>query len=44
MTNKNNPKVKMVTGKVKITIMGLINILSNPRTTATIMAVVKPAT
>jgi hypothetical protein len=44
ITNKNNPKVRIVTGKVKIIIMGLINILSNPRTIATINAVVNPAT
>ena len=44
MTNKNNPKVMMVTGNVSITNIGLINILSNPRTIATINAVVNPAT
>jgi hypothetical protein len=35
MTNRNNPKVTMVTGNVKNTKMGLMNVLSNPRTTAT---------
>lgn len=44
MTSKNNPKVIMVTGKVSITNIGLINILSNPRTMATINAVVNPLT
>lgn len=44
ITNKNNPKVTKVIGKVNITKMGLIKILSSPRTTATIKAVVKPAT
>ena len=44
ITNKNNPKVMMVTGNVSITNIGLINILSNPRTIATINAVVNPAT
>ena len=44
MTNKNNPNVTIVTGKVSITNIGLINILSKPRTTATIKAVVKLAT
>ena len=44
ITNKNNPKVRIVTGKVSITNIGLINILSNPRTMATINAVVNPAT
>ena len=44
MTNKNNPKVRIVTGKVSITNIGLINIFSNPRTMATINAVVNPAT
>ena len=44
ITNKNNPKVKMVAGKVNITNIGFINILSNPKTTATIKAVLKLAT
>jgi hypothetical protein len=44
MTNKNNPKVIIVTGSVSITNIGLIKILSNPKTIATIKAVVKLAT
>ena len=44
ITSKNNPKVIMVTGNVRITNIGLTNILSNPRTMATISAVVNPAT
>lgn len=44
MTNKNKPKVRIVTGRVSITKMGLIKIFSNPRTTATIKAVAKPST
>ncbi len=44
ITNKNNPKVMMVTGNVSITNIGLMNMLSNPRTIATINAVVNPAT
>ena len=44
MTSKNNPKVRIVTGKVSIINIGLINMLSKPKTTATIRAVVKPAT
>lgn len=44
ITNKNRPKVKMVNGRVNITNIGLIKILSNPKTTATINAVVKLAT
>ena len=44
ITNKNNPKVIIVTGNVSITNIGLIKILSNPRTIATINAVVNPAT
>jgi hypothetical protein len=41
ITNKNNPKVTIVTGKVKNTKMGLINVLSNPKTTATSIEVTK---
>ena len=41
ITNKNNPKVKIVAGNVNITNIGLIKILSNPKTTATIKAVLK---
>ena len=44
ITNKNNPKVKIVAGNVNITKIGLTNKLSNPKTTATIKAVVKSAT
>ena len=44
ITNKNKPSVTMVTGKVNITKIGLINTLSNPKTTATIKEVVKLAT
>jgi hypothetical protein len=44
ITSKNNPKVKIVAGKVNNTNIGLINTFNNPRTTATIKAVVKPAT
>lgn len=44
ITNKNKPKVKIVNGSVKITNIGLIKILSNPKTTATITAVLKSAT
>ena len=43
-TNKNNPKVTIVKGKVNNTIIGFIKILSNPKTTATITAVPKLAT
>lgn len=43
-TNKNNPKVTIVKGKVNNTMMGLIKILSNPKTTATTIAVKGPAT
>jgi hypothetical protein len=41
ITNKNNPKVTTVTGKVKNTSNGLINVLSNPKTNATIIEVIK---
>lgn len=44
ITNKNNPKVTMVNGKVNNTNIGFMKILSNPRTTATSNAVTKPAT
>lgn len=44
MANKNNPNVTIVTGKVNSTKIGLINMLSNPKTTATINAVVKSTT
>ncbi len=41
MTNKNNPNVTMVTGNVKNTKIGFIKVLSNPRTTATMIEVIK---
>lgn len=44
MTNKNNPKVITVTGKVRITKIGFIKRFSNPKTIATITAVPKLAT
>ena len=44
ITNKNNPKVIMVTGNVRITRIGFIKILSNPKTIATIIEVEKSAT
>ena len=44
ITNKNNPKVNTVIGRVMIIKIGLIKTLRSPRTTATIKAVVKPAT
>lgn len=43
-TNKNKPKVTIVKGKVSNTMIGLIKILSNPKTTATTIAVKGPAT
>ena len=44
ITSKNNPNVITVTGKVKITNIGFMKRFSNPKTTATITAVVKLAT
>lgn len=44
MTNKNNPSVKKVIGKVNNTKIGFTKILSNPKTIATKSAVVKLAT
>lgn len=44
ITNKNRPRVIKVMGKVKSIKIGLINTFNNPNTTATIKAVVKPAT
>jgi hypothetical protein len=41
ITNKNNPNVTRVTGNVKNTKMGLINVLSNPKTTAISIDVTK---
>ena len=42
--NKNSPKVIKVIGKVNNTRIGFIKIFNNPRTTATIIAVVKLST
>lgn len=44
MTNKNNPSVRKVIGKVNNTKIGFTKILSNPKTIATKSAVVKLAT
>jgi len=44
ITNKNNPSVTKVTGKVSNTKIGFIKTFSNPKTTATITAVPKLAT
>ncbi len=44
ITNKNKPNVSIVAGNDKITKIGLIKILSNPNTAATITAVVKLST
>lgn len=44
MTNKNNPSVKIVTGNVKITKIGLTKKFNNPRTIATVNAVVNLST
>ena len=44
ITNKNKPKVIMVTGKVKIISNGFTRILSTARTTATIIAPKYPST
>ena len=41
ITNRKRPKVNTVTGKVKITMIGLINKFNNARTIATIKEVVK---
>ena len=38
-TNRNNPKVTIVKGKVNKTIIGLMKILRSPNTTATSIAV-----
>jgi hypothetical protein len=40
-TKRNSPKVTIVTGKVKNTSNGLINVFSNPKTNATIIEVIK---
>ena len=44
ITSRNSPKVMIVTGKVNNTKMGLMKILSNASTMATITEVVKLAT
>lgn len=44
MTNKKSPNVKIVTGNVKITNIGLIKIFNKPSTIATNKAVVNVAT
>jgi len=44
MTNKNNPNVKMVTGKVRIIRIGLTKKFSNASTIATVKAVVNSST
>jgi hypothetical protein len=44
ITNKNNPRVKMVTGKVKSTKIGFTNKFNNPKTMATITADLNPST
>lgn len=41
ITNKNNPNEKIVKGKVKITINGLMKIFNNPNTIATKTDVIK---
>lgn len=40
MTNKNKPKVKKVTGNVNKTKMGFTKKFNNPKTMATVRAVV----
>lgn len=44
ITNKNNPKVTIVTGNVKKTKIGFTKTLSKPKTTAIMTAVVSDAT
>jgi len=41
ITRENNPRVRRVIGKVNKTKTGLIKVLINPKTTATIRAVYK---
>lgn len=41
ITSKNNPKVRIVNGNVKMTNIGFIKTLNNPKTTATSNEVVK---
>lgn len=44
ITNANNPKVKIVIGRVRIRRMGFMNALMIPKTTATTKAVTKLVT
>jgi hypothetical protein len=44
ITNRNKPKVNTVTGRVKRMSIGLTNTFNNPKTTATIIEVVKFST
>lgn len=44
ITNKNKPNVNTVTGNVKSTKSGFTNKLSNPKTMATTIAVIKRST
>jgi hypothetical protein len=44
MTSKNNPRVKTVIGKVKITKIGFTNKFNKPNTIATITADLNPST
>ena len=44
ITNKNKPNVKIVTGIVSNTIIGLTKKFNNPKTIATVNAVVNSST
>ena len=44
ITNRNNPKVKTVKGKVNKTNMGFTKTFNNPKTIATIIADLRPST
>ena len=44
ITNRNNPRVKMVTGKVNNTKIGFTKKFSKPKTMATVNAVVNSST
>lgn len=44
ITNKNNPKVKKVTGIVSSTNIGFINVLSKDNTIAVLIAAMKLST
>lgn len=44
MTSKNKPSVRMVTGRVKSTMIGFMKMLSNPSTIATMTDVKKLST